>query len=173
VGDVVTLIGRDAAGQVSACEVAQKAGISHYELLTRLNLLIEIPPRIAACCRAVMPLAHLQPPPLCKYLQAMSQWGKQRQAGTKVARVCNPVLFIIVWPDVAISSRSIFSPSYGLSWLGILFRSSVSGRESRGPPWQHARRSWTRSSGTRPVGRFPLLLSRFDGPVKLDSNPAS
>lgn len=40
-GDVVTLIGRDGAGEVSAYEVAQKAGISHYELLTRLNPLIQ------------------------------------------------------------------------------------------------------------------------------------
>ena len=40
-GDVVTLIGRDGAGEVSAYEVAQKAGISYYELLTRLNPLIQ------------------------------------------------------------------------------------------------------------------------------------
>jgi alanine racemase len=40
-GDVVTLIGRDGAGEVSACEVARKAGVSHYELLTRLNPLIQ------------------------------------------------------------------------------------------------------------------------------------
>jgi alanine racemase len=37
----VTLIGRDGAGEVSACEVARKAGVSHYELLTRLNPLIQ------------------------------------------------------------------------------------------------------------------------------------
>lgn len=41
VGDVVTLIGRDGADEVSACEVAGKAGVSHYELLTRLNPLIQ------------------------------------------------------------------------------------------------------------------------------------
>jgi alanine racemase len=41
VGDVVTLIGRDGPGEVSACEVARKAGVSHYELLTRLNPLIQ------------------------------------------------------------------------------------------------------------------------------------
>jgi alanine racemase len=39
-GDVVTLIGRDGAGEVTAGEVARKAGVSHYELLTRLNPLI-------------------------------------------------------------------------------------------------------------------------------------
>ncbi|OGD22535.1 MAG: alanine racemase [Candidatus Aminicenantes bacterium RBG_16_63_16] len=40
-GDVVTLIGRDGAEEISACEVARKAGVSHYELLTRLNPLIQ------------------------------------------------------------------------------------------------------------------------------------
>jgi alanine racemase len=40
-GDVVTLIGRDGADEVTACEVAGKAGVSYYELLTRLNPLIQ------------------------------------------------------------------------------------------------------------------------------------
>ena len=41
VGDVVTAIGRDGREEVSAYEVAQRAGVSHYELLTRLNPLIQ------------------------------------------------------------------------------------------------------------------------------------
>jgi len=41
VDDVVTLIGRDGADEITACEVAEKAGVSHYELLTRLNPLIQ------------------------------------------------------------------------------------------------------------------------------------
>jgi alanine racemase len=40
VGDVVTMIGRDGADEITACEVAKRAGLSHYELLTRLNPLI-------------------------------------------------------------------------------------------------------------------------------------
>jgi len=40
-GDVVTMIGRDGADEISACEVARKAGLSHYEVLTRLNPLIQ------------------------------------------------------------------------------------------------------------------------------------
>jgi alanine racemase len=40
-GDVVTVIGRDGQQAVSACEVARRAGLSHYELLTRLNPLIQ------------------------------------------------------------------------------------------------------------------------------------
>lgn len=41
VGDVVTVIGRDGREEITAYEVARKAGISHYELLTRLNPLIQ------------------------------------------------------------------------------------------------------------------------------------
>jgi alanine racemase len=41
VGDVVTVIGRDGREEVTAPEVAQRAGVSHYELLTRLNPLIQ------------------------------------------------------------------------------------------------------------------------------------
>ncbi|MFZ2052561.1 MAG: alanine racemase [Candidatus Aminicenantales bacterium] len=41
VGDVVTAIGRDGREEVTAYEVARKAGVSHYELLTRLNPLIQ------------------------------------------------------------------------------------------------------------------------------------
>ncbi|MDH4271359.1 MAG: alanine racemase, partial [Candidatus Aminicenantes bacterium] len=41
VGDVVTAIGRDGREEVSAYEVARRAGVSHYELLTRLNPLIQ------------------------------------------------------------------------------------------------------------------------------------
>jgi len=40
-GDAVTLIGRDGNEVVEAGEVARKAGVSHYELLTRLNPLIQ------------------------------------------------------------------------------------------------------------------------------------
>ena len=41
VGDVVTIIGRDKGDEVTASELARKAGMSHYELLTRLNPLIQ------------------------------------------------------------------------------------------------------------------------------------
>jgi alanine racemase len=41
VGDVVTAIGRDGCEEMTAYEVAQRAGVSHYELLTRLNPLIQ------------------------------------------------------------------------------------------------------------------------------------
>jgi alanine racemase len=41
VGDVVTAIGRDGRETMSAYELAQRAGVSHYELLTRLNPLIQ------------------------------------------------------------------------------------------------------------------------------------
>ncbi len=41
VGDEVTLIGRDNKDEISAYEMAQKAGVSYYELLTRLNPLIQ------------------------------------------------------------------------------------------------------------------------------------
>ncbi len=41
VGDVVTVIGRDRGEAITAVEVARKAGVSHYELLTRLNPLIQ------------------------------------------------------------------------------------------------------------------------------------
>jgi alanine racemase len=41
VGDIVTLIGRDRKDEVTAYEMAQKAGVSYYELLTRLNPLIQ------------------------------------------------------------------------------------------------------------------------------------
>jgi alanine racemase len=40
-GAVVTLIGRDGDEELSAAEVAARAGTIHYELLTRLNPLIE------------------------------------------------------------------------------------------------------------------------------------
>jgi alanine racemase len=40
-GDVVTVIGRDGREEISAYEVARRAGVSHYELLTRLNPLIQ------------------------------------------------------------------------------------------------------------------------------------
>ena len=41
VGDVVTVIGRDGRDEITAYEVAGRAGVSHYELLTRLNPLIQ------------------------------------------------------------------------------------------------------------------------------------
>lgn len=41
VGDVATVIGRDGDEEMTACEVARRAGLSHYELLTRLNPLIQ------------------------------------------------------------------------------------------------------------------------------------
>ncbi len=41
VGDVVTVIGRDGREEITAYEVARTAGVSHYELLTRLNPLIQ------------------------------------------------------------------------------------------------------------------------------------
>jgi alanine racemase len=41
VGDVVTVIGRDGRLEITAYEVAGRACISHYELLTRLNPLIQ------------------------------------------------------------------------------------------------------------------------------------
>ncbi|HUU39147.1 MAG TPA: alanine racemase, partial [Candidatus Desulfaltia sp.] len=41
VGDGVTVIGRDGREEVTAYEVARRAGVSHYELLTRLNPLIQ------------------------------------------------------------------------------------------------------------------------------------
>jgi alanine racemase len=41
VGDVVTVIGRDGSEEITAYEVAGRAGVSHYELLTRLNPLIQ------------------------------------------------------------------------------------------------------------------------------------
>jgi len=41
VGDVVTAIGRDGREEMTAYEVARRAGVSHYELLTRLNPLIQ------------------------------------------------------------------------------------------------------------------------------------
>lgn len=40
-GDVVTLIGRDGDEELLATEVARRAGTIHYELVTRLNPLIE------------------------------------------------------------------------------------------------------------------------------------
>jgi alanine racemase len=40
-GDRVTVIGRDAREEISAYDVSRKAGVSHYELLTRLNPLIQ------------------------------------------------------------------------------------------------------------------------------------
>jgi alanine racemase len=41
VGDVVTAIGRDGGDEITAYEVSRRAGVSHYELLTRLNPLIQ------------------------------------------------------------------------------------------------------------------------------------
>jgi alanine racemase len=41
VGDVATVIGRDRKDEITAYEMAQKAGISYYELVTRLNPLIQ------------------------------------------------------------------------------------------------------------------------------------
>ena len=41
VGDQATLIGRDGDAEISAFEIAQKAGTSHYEIITRLNPLME------------------------------------------------------------------------------------------------------------------------------------
>jgi alanine racemase len=41
VGDVVTVIGRDGKDEITAYEVAAKAKVSHYELLTRINPLIQ------------------------------------------------------------------------------------------------------------------------------------
>ena len=41
VGDVVTVIGRDGREEITVYEVANRAGVSHYELLTRLNPLIQ------------------------------------------------------------------------------------------------------------------------------------
>ena len=41
VGDIVTIIGRDGKEEITACEVASRARVSHYELLTRINPLIQ------------------------------------------------------------------------------------------------------------------------------------
>ena len=41
VGDMVTVIGRDGRDEITVYEVANRAGVSHYELLTRLNPLIQ------------------------------------------------------------------------------------------------------------------------------------
>jgi len=41
VGDAATLIGRDGGAEISASEIAQKSGTTHYEFLTRLNPLME------------------------------------------------------------------------------------------------------------------------------------
>jgi alanine racemase len=41
VGDVVTVIGRDGRDEITVYEVAGRAGVSHYELFTRLNPLIQ------------------------------------------------------------------------------------------------------------------------------------
>jgi alanine racemase len=41
VGDQVTVIGCDAREEITAYDVSRKAGVSHYELLTRLNPLIQ------------------------------------------------------------------------------------------------------------------------------------
>lgn len=40
-GDIATVIGRDDREEITAYEVARRAGVSHYELLTRLNPLIQ------------------------------------------------------------------------------------------------------------------------------------
>jgi alanine racemase len=39
--DVVTLIGRDGDEEITAYECAEKAGVTHYEFLTRINPLIK------------------------------------------------------------------------------------------------------------------------------------
>ncbi len=41
VGDIATLIGCSGKGEISATEIAQKSGTTHYEFLTRLNPLME------------------------------------------------------------------------------------------------------------------------------------
>ncbi len=41
VGDVVTVLGRDGKEEIAVYEIARRAGVSHYELLTRLNPLIQ------------------------------------------------------------------------------------------------------------------------------------
>jgi len=41
VEDTVTIIGRDGKGEITAYELAGRAGQSFYELLTRLNPLIQ------------------------------------------------------------------------------------------------------------------------------------
>jgi len=41
VGDAVTIIGRDGKEEITVYEIARRAGVSHYELLTRLNPLIQ------------------------------------------------------------------------------------------------------------------------------------
>jgi len=41
VGDIVTIIGRDGKEEITAYEVASRARVSHYELLTRINPLIQ------------------------------------------------------------------------------------------------------------------------------------
>ena len=40
-GDIVTVIGRDGREEITVYEVSRKAGVSHYEFLTRLNPLIQ------------------------------------------------------------------------------------------------------------------------------------
>lgn len=40
-GDVVTLLGKDGKEEISAMELGQKSGTSHYEALTRINPLID------------------------------------------------------------------------------------------------------------------------------------
>jgi alanine racemase len=41
VGDIVTVIGRSGKDEITVYEIAGRAGVSHYELLTRLNPLIQ------------------------------------------------------------------------------------------------------------------------------------
>lgn len=41
VGDIVTIIGRDGNEEITAYELASRARVSHYELLTRINPLIQ------------------------------------------------------------------------------------------------------------------------------------
>lgn len=41
VGDIATIIGKDGDAEIRAFDVAQKAGTSHYEIITRLNPLME------------------------------------------------------------------------------------------------------------------------------------
>lgn len=40
-GDIATVIGRDGSEEITAYEIASRAGVSHYELVTRINPLIQ------------------------------------------------------------------------------------------------------------------------------------
>ena len=47
-GDAITLIGRDGAEEISAEDLAGRAGTTHYEIVTRINPLIKRISRPAA-----------------------------------------------------------------------------------------------------------------------------